>query len=293
MTIDDDDDFPGESHKKATASLTPHQSGKSQTLDDEESDYELENLFSSGGSMFESVITGEDGFEIDLDSLRSPWDLASELPALPAAPDMFADRDSSDFDPRPAIAEVTEDDWAPELQQIFVILKKMIRDAVNVNTKPRPREQALRWLFVPDCPGPHGLDFLDTCGVFSTRPLVLHTRILHQLWIGNIPLREPLPDEAAGLPMTIASEIQIRLGAEALPFARMIWRWPGIRADELKKQFIFEDAQLMQRAMNNLEANGYVALRMGFWYFISRNFEMMTPAYRRTFSWAQSFIGDE
>ena len=292
MTIDDEG-VHGESRKKFDASLKTHPRGKGHMQDDEEPDYVLENLFASSGNMFESVLTGEDGVEIDLDSLRSPWDLASELPALPAAPDMFADRNSSDFDPRPAIAEVTEDDWAPELQQIFVILKKMIRDAVNVNTKPRPREHALRWLFVPDCPGPLGLDFLDTCGVFATRPLVLHTRILHQLWIGNIPLREPLPDEAAGLPMTLASEIQIRMGAEALSFARMIWRWPGIRADELKKQFPFEDPLLMQRAMNNLEANGYIALRMGFWYFISRNFEMMTPAYRRTFSWAQSFIGDE
>lgn len=230
----------------------------------------------------------------DADVFADPWALAASMPALPKANDIFANKDGPDYDPRPAIAEVTQDDWEPELIPIYNILRQMVRQAVNVNTKPGPRDNALRWIFIPDSPGPHGLDFASACGVFAARPLVIQARVLHQLWVSNIPLRRALPEGADGLPMTLASEIQTRLGAEALLVARTVWRWPGIRADVLQEQMLMAySREALNRVMSNLEVNGYIAMATGFWFFVSRNFEMMTPAYRRNFSWGPSFVGDE
>lgn len=274
--------------------------GGSTELDDEdEDDFEIFASDIDGQNlprvdMLDSLL-GDDGADMDeAEMFSSPWALAASMPALPKASDIFANRDSPDFDPRPAIAEVTQDDWEPELIPIYNVLRQMVRQAVNVNTKPGPRENALRWIFVTDSPGPHGLDFASACGVFAARPLVIQARVLHQLWVSNIPLRKALPEGAAGLPMTLASEIQARLGVEALLVARTIWRWPGIRADVLQSQMqMAYTPEVLNRVMNNLEVNGYIAMATGFWFFVSRNFETMTAAYRRAFSWGPSFVGDE
>lgn len=225
-----------------------------------------------------------------------PWAMAAAMPELPRFDDSLLNEDESspNYDPRPAIAEVTEDDWDPDLVPIFTVLKKMIRQAVNVNTKPGPREKALRWVFQPNLPGPHGLDFGSACAVFGTRPFVIQARTLHQLWVSNIPLRRPLPDGADSLPMCLQSEIRTRMGSEALPAARMIWDWPGIRADILMEQLStpYPLSKTLDRVLLNLEENGYIACSTGFWYFTSRNFNTMTPAYRRAFSWGPSFYGE-
>ncbi len=271
--------------------------GGAAELDDED-DFEIfasdiDSQEQHGVEILDSLL--DDDVDIDdAEAFSSPWALAASMPALPKASDIFANRDSPDFDPRPAIAEVTQDDWEPELIPIYNVLRQMVRQAVNVNTKPGPRENALRWIFVTDSPGPHGLDFASACGVFAARPLVIQARVLHQLWVSNIPLRKALPEGAAGLPMTLASEIQARLGVEALLVARTIWRWPGIRADVLQSQMqMAYTPEVLNRVMNNLEVNGYIAMATGFWFFVSRNFETMTVAYRRAFSWGPSFVGDE
>lgn len=229
--------------------------------------------------------------------LSNPWDVAEKQNKLPRHdPNLEMEGVlAEEADARAATPEITEDDWDPEIFPIVNVLKRMVRQAVNVNTKPVPREKALRWIFQSDLPGPHGLDFKSACLVLGARPYVVQARAQHQLWISNIPLRRALPDGADTLPHAISTEIRARLGSEALFAARTIWDWPGIRADVLQDVIwnYYLERKSIDRVMLNLEQNGYVACAAGFWYFISRNFETMTTTYRRRFSWGPSFFGEE
>ena len=200
-------------------------------------------------------------------------------------------------DHRPLEAPVNASDFGdPRLQFVFERTKENIRTACKVNTKPGPRKNALRWIFVPGSPDKYSLEFELCCTAMGARPLVLRARTQYQLWKAGIVLPEPLDLLSVSLPHAFTSAIMTIIGLGAcVGLADMIWSWPGISGVFLRKRsqdILGLDEQGYRMALRELMANGFVASGHACLYFIARNPDLMTAAQLRRFSFSRSIHGD-
>ena len=184
--------------------------------------------------------------------------------------------------------EVTEEDYMEEEERIaFTSLRDQVRLYCNVNTKPAARDKATEWVFVPGTQNQLGLDFALCCRALGTRQHLIQVRALYQLYIRQIIFSKPLPFLATPLPELLACEILYHFGDEELDAAKVVWLWPGIRADILLDRLIHKMPRpRAQAAMERLEERGYVALWSGFWWFTGRNPSMLSPSSRARFKWS-------
>jgi len=184
------------------------------------------------------------------------------------------------------VPEITEEDYAGEQLVAFNYLRKIIRTACNINTKWKDRRKALAWCFIPSDQSIAPIDFNTACIAMGARPYVIQARLQHQFFAANIPMPEPLPFLACSLPEAFAGEVLMSAWEDGLNFAREIWRWPGIRADIMKKLMDGEMSfDRFRVAAAKLEQSGHIGMRFGCWYFTARSHDRMS---KRSFSWSKS-----
>lgn len=185
------------------------------------------------------------------------------------------------------VPEVTEDDYAGEQLVAYLDLRKIVRLAVNVNSKWKQRRKALEWCFIPGASSSSGIDFMTACLALGARPHVIQARIQHQLYSSNIPLPEPLPFLAATFPEALANEVMMAAWENGLKFCRNLWNWPGIPANVMRESLPEMSFDEFRNTADKLEEAGFIALKLGCWFFITRNPERMS---KRSFSWSKSIL---
>ncbi len=189
---------------------------------------------------------------------------------------------------------IDADDFeSPEVRYIFLAVKDKLRTACNVNTQQSKRVQAVRWIFMRGTQDKDGLDFLHAVTALGGRHFVVQARLQYQMWRAGVGLTEPMNILSDGLPGCLASEIEARIGPGlSVDMARQIWAWPAMPALELRKHFEDVDQLKYIAAIKNLDANGYIGMSSGLFYFISRNPDLMPLTYLRNFSFSRSIVGD-
>lgn len=213
--------------------------------------------------------------DLELEDL-SPFDLnwGIELPKQPS------EAREEEYDaPR-----VDEDDYTEEEARILKIVKSGVRDACNVNTTWAKRKKALDWCFVRGEEGKHGVDFHTACTALGARPEVIQARLHHQLYVGGIPLREPMSIWIDRMPEQYESEAIMAAWDDGVKVVKEVWRWPGIPIEKLEELVAIPDAfEVMQK----LEKVGLLAWRFGCVFLTGRSPERTK---KRNFSWSKSFF---
>jgi hypothetical protein len=201
----------------------------------------------------------------------------------------FASFEDERHSPTSGTPEITDEDYLEDEERIaFLTVRDQVRLCCNVNTKPTARESAVEWIFTPGLRNQYGLDFGLCCRALGARPHLIQIRTMYQLYARQIIFPKPLPFLANPLPELLGCEILYHYGDNELEAAKLVWLWPGIRADillvKLSSLMTRRDAQA---AMERLEERGYVALWSGFWWFTGRNPSLMSPTARSRFRWSE------
>lgn len=181
----------------------------------------------------------------------------------------------------------------PAQRFLFKRLKARIRSACNVNSKAAERSRALDWIFVQGTKDAQGIEFDPACRALGARPVIVRARTMHQLWLANVMLNEPLPFLAAIPPVSLISEIATVIGPGIpVEMAKEIWYWPSIPAEALRFKFSDVPTREYQSALASIEANGYVAISFARIYFISRNPMLLGIGGRNRFEFARSIYAE-
>lgn len=192
-------------------------------------------------------------------------------------------------------AHIDVEDFEGFEQYLFETMKRAIRAASNVNTVWGTRKHAAEWLFSSRTLNKQGVSFAEACRGLGARKFVIQARVQYQLYRAGVPYLEPIDFLSDPLAPTMCSELLFRYGETGMNLGKLMWSWPGIRADILVEQATdrlgFGSEQL-ERLLRAMEADGYVGLKHGFWFFISRNPDVYTMAGRRRFQWSKAFVGD-
>ena len=190
--------------------------------------------------------------------------------------------------------EVVEDDFEPQDLPIYFALRNHIRALVAKNTKSAQRMEHLCWMMMPIADR-SGLRFRDACEALMSRPNVVRTRALYQMWLNEIQIDERLPSLHEALPRFLVDEISDHPAIGHIPdivtMARVVWSLPGqpinLAMAEAVKAGIAEPAS----AFAALEDYGYVGKTAnGRVYFLTRNPTQMTYRARCNFSWARALV---
>lgn len=193
--------------------------------------------------------------------------------------------------------EIDEEDFNPEERPIYRVLRSHMRELVGKNTSELVRVQRLRWLMMPVADR-HGVRFDDACVALYSRPIVVRTRALYQMWRNDIALDARLPPIHEPFPALLANEVSMRAGLGVVPgvleVCRAAWSLPGQPLEVVLADAIERGATNPSRAFAELEANGYVGLTpSGRVYFLTRNPTQMSVRQRARFSWSGSIVGSE
>lgn len=235
----------------------------------------------------------EDSLFAGLD-VADPWALAAQsgvtLPEIPldALGGALGGAGESEEDRLP---EVTDEDYAPEEWFFFDAIRRHIRAACNKSSSPAIYRTAADWLLTLDVTDHDGFRLDLCCGMLNCRPAVIQARVQHQFYALGRNFESPLDGWKMRFPRSLKLDIENTL-SPGLPvkFAELVWQWPGIRADILQNRLESSEFSNILRAM---EAEGYIALRNGYVYFITRNFDYMTLRERRMFRWSSVILGEE
>lgn len=205
-------------------------------------------------------------------------------------PDVEGNGSGGDYTPA-----IDEGDFLDPAQRfLFKLLKTHIRSACNVNSRDAERAKALEWIFVPGTSDKDSIEFDPCCLALGGRPVVIRARTMHQFWQASILLKHPLPTLAAIPPSSIMSEIRAIIGpglAESM--ARDIWYFPSIPLEILRAKYATKASDKeYQTALENLDANGYIATLSARAYFISRNPALLTQGARNRFQFSTSILED-
>lgn len=181
----------------------------------------------------------------------------------------------------------------PAEHAIFIHLKKQIRVACNVASKPANRRKAAEWIFVPNEEDAAGHSFELICRALGARPGVLRARTIYQLWNAGITLPEPLPFLSATPPVSLMSEVSALVGSTVPEkMARESWFWPSIPATELRSKMANVNSKTYTACMEAMIAHGYIGISASRVYFICRNPSLLTSRERNRFSFSASIYGD-
>lgn len=234
-------------------------------------------------------------FDADLeDSLFvDDWALLAAIsPDLGRAPDMVLGEQPMEEGLQTEHVDI-EDFEAPE-QFVFALMKQHIRNACNVNTAWPTRQKAADWVFMSRSEDKRGVTFAEACRALGARRSVIQARVQYQLYRAGVPFPEPLNFLCDPLHETMCAELIFTFNSDAMNIAKIMWQWPGIRADMLVAQ-VNERLSLNTDQTNDIlrkmEMEGYVALKHGFWFFISRNPDTYPLQGRRRFQWSKAFVG--
>lgn len=186
------------------------------------------------------------------------------------------------------------DDFEGPHQYIFANIKQQIRNACNINTTWVNRKRAAYWVFCSRSENSKGISFAESCRALGARRTVIQARVHYQLYRAGVPYQEPLDFLCDPLPEAMMGEMMYQYGQNGLDIARIMWHWPGVRADHLLSEIksrLGIPAEDAQQILMRMEQMGYVAIKHGFWFFISRNPDVFTIAGRRRFQWSRAFTG--
>jgi hypothetical protein len=212
--------------------------------------------------------------------------------------DSFALNHFAYVEPDNKTPRVDEEDYLEGAERFaFVQIKTAVRQACNVNTSPAKRMTAAEWVFVPDAENDNKITFTLCCRALGIREFVLQVRLQYQFYKASIIYPQPLPFLAVTVPEVLCSEILYYVGERGLMIAKDIWDWPGYRADLLKHRHtktlsehgVAMTEQEYDKAVREMEVNGFIGISHGFWFFTGRNPEMMSATRRRLFSWSREF----
>lgn len=230
-----------------------------------------------------------------------PDDDESEIPDDPCAfnsglasvieADEGADDEQGEVTPDDATTpSIDEGDFVdPAMHFLFRILKKHIREACNVNSKPAPRDKAMEWVFVPGTKGESGVEFEAACRALGARPDVVRIRVEHQLWKRGVVLSKELPFLSVPFPVALVSEIEATIGAgEAADIAASAWRWPSVPVMTLRNLYKDVNDGAYKGMLSALIEEGYLGITAARAYFIGRNPAKLSRAARDRFSFSAS-----
>lgn len=197
-------------------------------------------------------------------------------------------------DPR-STPEITEDDFEPEEWPIYFALRNHMRALVAKNTHSAQRMKHLRWMMMPIADS-KGLQFRDACEALMSRPTVVRTRALYQLWLNEIQIEERLPPLHETLPRFLMDEIGYHPAIGHIPgvvaVAKVVWSLPGQPVDLAMAEAVKAGVEEPATAFAALEDYGYVGktVSAGRVYFLTRNPSQMTYRVRSNFSWARALV---
>lgn len=204
---------------------------------------------------------------------------------------VFDDEDDERERASPSINE--GDFFDPQEHAIFIHLKKQIRAACNVASKPNLRRHALEWIFVPNQEDSKGHSFNLICRALGARAGILRARTTYQLWNAGIALASPLPFLSAAPPISLMSEVSALLGSSlAEKMARETWFWPSIPATELRANIAPANSQSYTSCLDAMISHGYIGIAASRVYFICRNPSLLSVRERNRFSFSASIYGD-
>lgn len=224
------------------------------------------------------------------------WDLIDAASdGLETAPrDLFVAEQQRDDTPG-IDAHIDVDDFEGFEQYLFETMKRAIRAASNVNTVWSTRKRAAEWLFASRTLNKQGVSFSEACRALGARKFVIQARVQYQLYRAGVPYPEPITFLSDPVAPAMCGELLFRHGETGMNMGKLLWTWPGIRADVLAEQAMEhlgvrgdQVADLLQA----MESDGYVGLKHGFWFFLSRNPDTYTMSGRRRFQWSKAFVGD-
>jgi len=223
-------------------------------------------------------------------SMRASQELFRSVEHTPVLSDLMG-LDAEGADPRQT-QEITEDDFEPEDWPIYRALRAHMRALVSRNTPVPQRASEMRWLMCP-MPDRQGLRFDDACHALMSRPYVVRTRALYQLWRNQIDMAFELPTLFFPLPKGLVYEIeghpQMAEVAGRVAMAKLIWQNPGILAENAMEQAMARGILAGSAALAALIDYGYVGqTQQRRLYFITRNPTQMGFRARANFSWALS-----
>lgn len=224
------------------------------------------------------------------------WDLIDAASdGLETAPrDLFVAEQQRDETPG-IDAHIAVEDFEGFEQYLFETMKRAIRAASNVNTVWSTRKRAAEWLFASRTLNKQGVSFSEACRALGGRKFVIQARVQYQLYRAGVPYPEPIAFLSDPLAPAMCGELLFRYGEIGMNLGKLLWSWPGIRADVLEEQATERLAISASRVgdiLLSMEADGYVGLKHGFWFYLSRNPDVYTMAGRRRFQWSKAFVGD-
>jgi hypothetical protein len=223
-------------------------------------------------------------------SMRASQELFRSVEHTPVLSDLMGP-DAGDVDPRQT-QEITEDDFEPEDWPIYRALRAHMRALVSLNTPHPQRASEMRWLMCP-MPDRQGLRFDDACHALMSRPYVVRTRALYQLWRNGIDVAFELPGLYFPLPKGLVYEIdghpEMFDVAGRVAMAKLIWQHPGILVEDAMEQALARSIPAAPAALAALIDYGYVGqTTQRRLYFITRNPSQLGFRARANFSWALS-----
>jgi len=191
--------------------------------------------------------------------------------------------------------EVTEDDFEPYELPIFRSLRYYMRALVNKNTPTGQRIRYLHWMMSPFVADKNGLLFNDACLALRSRPVVVRTRALYQMWVNGITIDEELPLVHEPIPKFVLVELENHPAISRIPFirdvAKVAWSMPGRPFELVLEAALRKEIPDPMDAFLALEDYGYAARTLsGRSYLVCRNPSIMTLKRRATFSWAKEII---
>lgn len=226
-----------------------------------------------------------DDDDLDLDSF-DPFSLD--------VPEASADApEESEEDEKINAALSLDAGWDDERQEVVAqIVKANILPLFRQNSSPERMKGCVNWLYVPGIKDQNGRDYATCCTALGVRQLMVRAYAMYAMWnAGTSP--GPLSPAAVDMPETLQSEIKLRTRSiDAISLAETMWSWPGISIRDAWEISGVDPAD-GKKWLSFLEAEGYVAAKLGRWYFVSRNPGIMDVAARRRFSYALSIVGDD
>lgn len=241
------------------------------------------------------LLTEDDGGSIEDSLFDDVWDLIDAASdGLEVAPRDLSIAEQQRDDSSGIDDYVDVEDFEGFEQYLFETMKQNIRAACNVNTAWSTRKRAAEWVFSSRSVNKKGVSFAEACRALGARRSVLQARVQYQLYRAGVPYPEPIPFLSDPLSEGLCGELLFRFGETAMNLGKLLWTWPGIRADVLVTQAterLSIDPDCLDGLLREMEAGGYVALKHGFWFFISRNPDVYTMTGRRRFQWSKAFIG--
>ncbi len=160
---------------------------------------------------------------------------------------------------------ITEEDFEEGPQrEAFKLLRARCRDTFLKDVKPEDRSRAIEWIFTPK---EDPVAFDTCCIALDARPSKLQLRLMYEYFRNWVKFAGPLSFLCVPLPEELVPELLYVAGEDGVRVASVIWRWPGVSAENIQRILADEiSPEKVQRTLALIDETGIAQCYIESWY---------------------------